>query len=159
MTKLYKIIFIICSFTLSIFFTSCPFMENLNHTKILDFELSSEEIKINMPIELTARFFRETLGDDGIFSINKLENMDITVIKGKILEYDNQDAIFVEFEKSTENDSSNNDSSNIQNPYCKLSLIFRKQGTYCLKFLHTNKNELNSNFEESYIELIMNVTE
>lgn len=159
MTKRYKIILIFCFLILSICFTGCPFMENLNHTKILDFELSSKEIKINMPIELTARFFRETLGDYGIFSINKLENMDITVIKGKILEYDNQDAIFVEFEKSTENDSSNNDSSNIQNPYCKLNLIFRKQGTYCLNFIHTNKNELNSNFDESYIELIMNVTE
>lgn len=159
MTKRYKIILIFCFLILSICFTGCPFMENLIHTKILDFELSSEEIKINTPIELTARFFRETLGDDCIFSISKLENMDVAIIKGKLLEYDNKDALFIEFEKPTENDDSNSNSPYIQNPYCKLSIIFRKQGTYCLNFIHTNKNELNSNFDESYIELIMNVTE
>ena len=159
MTKRYKIILIFCFLILSIFFTGCPFMENLNHTKILDFELSSEEIKINIPVELTIRYCFEELDENILCAVRKIDNMEISVIEGEKIDYESNNAIFVKFIKSDNKIKNNYKSPYDLNPYCKLCLTFSKPGTYSFRIISTDEEKLQDYFDGWHIELLVNVTE
>lgn len=130
-----------CIFLLIIFLTGCPFMERL-YTPInyLDFELSEQNIKTNTPIELTVKYCSGELDKDEVYIIQKLNDVDMQLLEGTLLECDDESVLFVDFvrpENQIESDSEENDDFVC---YCKLSLIFKKAGTYDFCIKRTDKN-------------------
>ena len=153
--------FVILLFFSIFVFTSCPldyvvFMEN--HPKYLDFELSDNTIVPNIPVELTIRWCLGNLEDDEIFSIKRLDNLNMELIEGDLYN-DSNNAIFVKFIQPNENSSSDNDDAYTLYPYCKLRMSFSEAGSYELRFLHTTEDVMDADFTGGYMYKVINVEE
>lgn len=160
MTKRYKIILIFCFLILSICFTGCPFMEQLpRNDKYLEFDFSKENIKINEPVELILRLCYRDLDEDEICAIKVLDNVNIQVLEGKIFEYNDKNAILVEFVQPQNQTILDDESSYDMTPFCKLGLTFKEAGNYNLWFRRTYKDNPNTSFMSGYFQKTITVTE
>ena len=130
-----------CIFLLIIFLTGCPFMEKTYVKCDLDFEFSKEEIRVNEPVELLIRYNPGELNINQVYIIKLMNDVDMQLLEGTLLECDVENIMFVDFvrlENQIESDSEKNDDLL---PYCKLSLIFKKAGTYDFCIRRTDKND------------------
>ena len=153
MTKRYKIILIFCSFTLSILFASCPFMEQLpRNDKYLEFELSKENIKINEPIELKIKLCFPETDYDTIYAIKLLDNVEMNLCEGVPLKYEDKKATIVKFIQPE-------NQSETLTPYCKFTLNFKKAGSYVFYFRRTNEEQLCTDFGVNSITYTIDVSE
>ena len=151
-----KNFFIFFSLLFIILLSGCP--ENPAFSRaLLDFELSENEIKTDMPVEITVRWCQKYLEDEDLFSIMKLENVEMELLEGELIESDDLHAIFVKFIRPIEDVYNEKDSPYYLCPYCKLKLTFKKSGSYKLRFMHTNQSILNSNFNDGYMYKVINV--
>ena len=138
---------LICGYVLlllviNFLFISCPFMEQLNTPiNYLAFNLSEQDIKTNTPIELTVKYCSGELDKNEAYVIQLIDDVEMELLEGTLLECDDENVLFVDFvrpENQIESDSKENEDLL---PYIKLSLIFKKAGTYDFCIKRTDKND------------------
>lgn len=155
-------IFFIIILVNSFLFLSCPMEDFGRCVKYYNYEFSDEIIKKDIPVELTIRCCFEELGDINILAIELLEDVETILLEGKLFEWNDKNAIFVEFvnpPKQEVNSDITQDSPYFLNPYCKLRLVFKKAGTYMLRLKGSSKNDPWSNFDGGCDFTIINVVE
>ncbi len=133
--------FYIIVFSFCLLLVSCPFMEKTYGVNYLAFKFSKEEIRINEPVDLVIKYCSGELDKDEVYIIQKLNDVDMQLLEGTLLECDDESVLFVDFvrpENQIESDSEENDDFVC---YCKLSLIFKKAGTYDFCIKRTDKND------------------
>lgn len=149
----------------SFLFLACPMEELIHYRKLFDYEFSDEIIKKDMPLELTIRWILGDLEDNEIIAIELLEDVETTLLEGKLFEWDDENAIFVEFVNPPKQDENSDiilgtqDSSYFLYPYCKLRLVFKKTGTYTLRLRESVKTDPWSNFDGGCYFTKINVVE
>ncbi len=100
-----------------------------------------------------------------IIAIELLEDVETTLLEGKLFEWDDENAIFVEFVNPPKQDENSDiilgtqDSSYFLYPYCKLRLVFKKTGTYTLRLRESVKTDPWSNFDGGCYFTKINVVE
>ena len=144
MRKTTLLFYAISLFFLSGIFTGCS-MENfalVYDVKLLDYEMSKETIQPSEPVELTSRWCFGDLDDDEVFSIKRLDNLNMELIDGELCK-DDENAMFVKFIQPQNDSSFSNDEAYAFCPYCKLCLLFNKSGSYKLKIIRTKSDILN----------------
>ena len=145
-------LFIITFFIIiSFLFTGCWMMENVgNHQKLLEFDLSNEVVRQNEPIDVLVKWCPVYLDDDELFSMKKIDNLEIQLLEGELYKSD-ANAIFIRFIQPSDIANYSDDNNNNHYPYCKLRLTFKKPGSYELRFKRTKESILDSNFEDGYM--------
>ena len=149
----------------SFLFLACPIEELIHYRKLFDYEFSDEIIKKDIPVELTIRWILGDLEDNEIIAIELLEDVETTLLEGKLFEWDDENAIFVEFVNPQKQEDSidpvivDEDTDESLKPYCKLILIFKKTGTYTLRLRESVKTDPWSNFDGGCYFTKINVVE
>ena len=141
----------ICLISMIFLFSSC-FLEvhPSQNPKLFDYELSTEVIRTNEPLELIIRYCPRTLEKDELFSIKRLDDLEMEIVDGELYECKNENALFVKFVEPSDKNIEESNSPYADRKYCKLRLIFKKAGVYELRILRTTESILKSNFDDGH---------
>ena len=157
MNKRIYIIFLLLLFPF--FFLSCPMEPVVLPQKILDFELSEEPVKKNIPVELTVKWCPSYLAEDKVLSIMRLNNVEMKLLEGELFKSDDENALFVRLVQPCVNTSEKENDFVVPKKYCKLLMEFKEAGSFELRFMSTKETVLSSNFNDGYMYKIINVEE